>query len=44
MELCTPTVVIDRPTMRANLRRMAEFAINQEVDLRPHVKTHRIPE
>lgn len=42
MRLCTPAVVIDRRTMRDNLRRMDEFAQIHEVGLRPHIKTHRI--
>ena len=40
----TPCIVIDRETMMHNIRRMAEQARQCGVDLRPHIKTHKIPE
>lgn len=40
----TPCVVIDREIMMRNVRRMAEEARRNGVELRPHIKTHKIPE
>lgn len=40
----TPYIEIDRETMLRNIRRMAEEARRSGVDLRPHIKTHKIPE
>ncbi len=38
-DLTTPCLVLDRPTLRRNLARMAEVAARAGVPLRPHMKT-----
>jgi len=43
-ELDTPSLVVDIEQMERNLRDMAQFARESEVKLRPHSKTHKIPE
>jgi D-serine deaminase-like pyridoxal phosphate-dependent protein len=43
-ELDTPVVLVDLDRMEANIRDMADFARSAGVKLRPHVKTHKIPE
>lgn len=40
----TPCVVIDPSVMRRNIENMAELAKRNGVELRPHIKTHKIPE
>lgn len=40
----TPAVVVDRLILEANIRRMADSARARGLALRPHVKTHKIPE
>lgn len=39
--LPTPALVIDERAMQRNIERMAQFAREQGVALRPHVKTHK---
>lgn len=39
----TPSLVIDLDVMDANIARMADLALRSEVDLRPHIKTHKSP-
>ncbi len=41
-ELATPALVLDRPTLRANVRHMIRQAGGVD-RLRPHVKTHKCP-
>jgi D-serine deaminase-like pyridoxal phosphate-dependent protein len=43
-ELETPALLIDLDMMEANLARMAEYAGAHGLRLRPHTKTHKIPE
>jgi D-serine deaminase-like pyridoxal phosphate-dependent protein len=43
-DLETPAVVVDLDVLEANVRRMAERARETGVRLRPHGKTHKIPE
>jgi D-serine deaminase-like pyridoxal phosphate-dependent protein len=43
-ELDTPAVIIDLDIMERNLARLAEYAAAQHLNLRPHTKTHKIPE
>lgn len=43
-DLDTPSVVIDLDVLEANVNRMAESARRSGVRLRPHAKTHKIPE
>ncbi len=43
-ELDTPSVVIDIDVMRRNLDRMASYCRKYNLQLRPHTKTHKIPE
>jgi len=42
-ELDTPAIVIDLDVMEANLRRVADYAREHDLRLRPHTKTHKIP-
>src|SRR5688572_2598180 len=43
-ELETPAVVIDLDVMEQNLSRMAEYCRSQNIKLRPHTKSHKIPD
>jgi D-serine deaminase-like pyridoxal phosphate-dependent protein len=43
-ELDTPTLVVDLDVMEGNLSRMAEYCRRHNLHLRPHTKTHKIPE
>ncbi|MCZ8517328.1 alanine racemase [Paenibacillus filicis] len=40
----TPYVIIDEQKMKKNIKKMAQIAQKNGVHLRPHVKTHKIPE
>lgn len=42
-ELDTPALLIDLDIMERNLTRMAEYAREHSLRLRPHTKTHKIP-
>lgn len=42
-DLDTPVLVVDLDRMERNIQRMAGFAREAGVKLRPHVKTHKIP-
>jgi len=42
--LDTPAVLIDLDKLEQNIARMANFAKAQRVNLRPHIKTHKIPQ
>jgi len=42
-ELDTPALLIDLDVMEANLRRVADYARQYRLRLRPHTKTHKIP-
>lgn len=37
----TPSLVIDAPTVRRNLDRMARFSAQYQINIRPHTKTHK---
>lgn len=39
----TPAIVIDHSKLMSNIRKMADMAREKKVQLRPHVKTHKIP-
>jgi D-serine deaminase-like pyridoxal phosphate-dependent protein len=43
-ELETPAVIVDLDTMDRNLSRMAEYCRQHQLLLRPHTKSHKIPE
>jgi D-serine deaminase-like pyridoxal phosphate-dependent protein len=43
-ELDTPSVLVDLDVMERNLKRMADYCASTGMSLRPHVKTHKIPE
>ena len=43
-ELDTPALVVDLDVMEGNLSRMAEYCRRHNLRLRPHTKTHKIPE
>ncbi|MBB4920558.1 alanine racemase [Streptosporangium saharense] len=43
-EIDTPALVIDLDVVRANVTEMAKVAATNDVGLRPHIKTHKIPE
>jgi D-serine deaminase-like pyridoxal phosphate-dependent protein len=42
-EIETPAIVIDLDIMERNLRRAADYARDNDLRLRPHTKTHKIP-
>ncbi len=42
-EIDTPAILIDVDTMDRNLRRAADYARDNDLRLRPHTKTHKIP-
>lgn len=44
IELDTPNLYVDLDVMENNIARMQEMCREWGVDLRPHVKTHKIPE
>lgn len=44
MELDTPSLLIDRDILVDNLRFMQNYADEQNVALRPHTKTHKMPD
>ena len=43
-DLETPAVVVDLDVLEANVKRMADRAREKGVRLRPHCKTHKVPE
>lgn len=43
-ELDTPSLLLDRPALQRNLRRMAAFFDGRPCQLRPHFKNHKCPE
>lgn len=43
-ELDTPSLLVDLHRLRANLERMASYAKAADLQLRPHVKTHKSPD
>lgn len=43
-ELDTPALVIDLDVMERNIQRLAQYAAANNLNLRPHTKTHKIPE
>ena len=43
-DLDTPAVVVDLDVMEANLRRCQSYLDGHGLALRPHIKTHKIPE
>ena len=43
-EIQMPEIVIDREVLERNIGRMAETARSKGLQLRPHAKTHKIPE
>jgi D-serine deaminase-like pyridoxal phosphate-dependent protein len=44
MVVDTPSVIINENIMQKNIEKMAGIARNYGVQLRPHIKTHKIPE
>ncbi|HXQ71745.1 MAG TPA: alanine racemase [Pyrinomonadaceae bacterium] len=43
-ELDTPALIVDLDIMEGNLMQMAEYCRRHNLRLRPHTKTHKIPE
>ena len=43
-ELETPAVLVDVDIMERNLRRLADYSAEHGLSIRPHIKTHKIPE
>lgn len=43
-ELETPCVIVDLDIMERNVERMADYCHEKAIHLRPHTKTHKIPE
>lgn len=44
LELDTPALYVDLDVLERNIRRMQEQCLGWKVALRPHMKTHKIPE
>ncbi len=44
LDIDTPSIVIDIEKVKRNLKNMADLAKASQCDLRPHIKTHKIPE
>ena len=40
----TPSILVDMQKVRVNLKRMADDVLRSGCALRPHVKTHKVPE
>ncbi|MGN7360699.1 alanine racemase [Paenibacillus sp. SAF-054] len=40
----TPCIVVDEQIVQRNMEHMADVAARNQVKLRPHIKTHKIPE
>ena len=43
-DLDTPAILIDIETLDGNLSRMASYCRTNNLSLRPHTKTHKIPQ
>ena len=43
-DLETPTLLVDLDRMEKNIKRMIRFTRECDVELRPHVKTHKVPD
>lgn len=43
-DLDTPCAVVDLDVMENNLRRAQAYLDRHRLNLRPHIKTHKIPE
>lgn len=43
-ELDTPALVVDLDILEKNLREMSEYCSRHGLSLRPHIKTHKIPD
>ena len=43
-ELDTPALIVDLDVMERNLSAMAQYCREHRLQLRPHTKTHKIPE
>ena len=43
-KISTPALVVDYDLMQKNIKTMANFAREKNINLRPHVKTHKCPE
>jgi len=43
-EIDTPALLLDKPKLERNIKRMAEFAAGGQAQLRPHAKTHKCVE
>ena len=43
-ELDTPALILDLDKLTDNIQRMAKFADENKVKVRPHIKTHKCPE
>src|ERR1700730_2048770 len=44
LELDTPALYVDLDALQRNIDRMQQRCRSWKVDLRPHLKTHKIPE
>src|SRR4051812_23293207 len=40
-QLLTPSIVINAPVARRNIKRAADYAAQHNLGLRPHTKTHK---
>src|SRR5215204_629735 len=39
--LPTPSIIIDLPTVKRNIARLAEYGRKHNIGIRPHTKTHK---
>jgi len=42
-ELDTPCLIIDLDILEENIKRMGDYCKEHSLNLRPHIKTHKIP-
>src|SRR4051794_11506498 len=42
-ELDTPAVLVDVDRVEANLKRVQDYAAEKGLNIRPHIKTHKLP-
>ncbi|MHA1831900.1 MAG: alanine racemase, partial [Candidatus Helarchaeota archaeon] len=42
-KISTPALIIDKKKLEHNIKLMANFAKENSINLRPHVKTHKCP-
>ena len=41
--ISTPSLIVDKNTLQKNINKMSIFAKNNNISIRPHAKSHKIP-